>query len=144
MTPHTDNVVERPTDLTAAWLTAAIGAGDITDFTVERIGTGQMSECYRVQLSYADTAPRSDRPGSVVLKVAATDPASRETGASAAVQLAGARLLCSGDAHRIHRGGPDGLPCAPTLSAPATRSRPGMHAGSSRVRWSASGHGGKA
>ena len=60
MTPHTDNVVERPADLTAGWLTAAIGAGDITDFTVERIGTGQMSECYRVQLSYADTAPRSD------------------------------------------------------------------------------------
>jgi hypothetical protein len=80
MTPHTDNVVERPTDLTAAWLTAAIGAGDVTDFTVERIGTGQMSECYRVQLSYADTAPRSDRPDSVVLKVAATDPMSRQTG----------------------------------------------------------------
>jgi Ecdysteroid kinase-like family len=80
MTPHTDNVVERPADLTAAWLTAAIGAGDITDFTVERIGTGQMSECYRVQLSYADTAPRSDRPASVVLKVAATDPMSRQTG----------------------------------------------------------------
>ena len=60
MTPHTDNVVERPADLTAAWLTAAIGAGDITDFTVERIGTGQMSECYRVQLSYADTAPLAD------------------------------------------------------------------------------------
>src|SRR5271156_6590917 len=80
MTPHTDNVVERPADLTAAWLTAAIGAGDITDFTVERIGTGQMSECYRVQLSYADAAPRSDRPASVVLKVAATDPMSRQTG----------------------------------------------------------------
>ena len=80
MTPHTDNVVERPADLTAAWLTAAIGAGDVTDFTVERIGTGQMSECYRVQLGYADAAPRSDRPVSVVLKVAATDPMSRQTG----------------------------------------------------------------
>ena len=62
MTPHTDNVVERPADLTTAWLTAAIGAGDITDFTVERIGTGQMSECYRVQLSYADTAPAAIDP----------------------------------------------------------------------------------
>src|SRR6202522_3836422 len=80
MTPHTDNVVERPADLTAAWLTAAIDAGDNTDFTVERIGTGQMSECYRVQLSYADSGPRSDRPDSVVLKVAATDPMSRQTG----------------------------------------------------------------
>jgi hypothetical protein len=45
MTPHIDNVVERPADLTAGWLTAAIGAGTITDFRVERIGTGQMSEC---------------------------------------------------------------------------------------------------
>src|SRR6201996_7509903 len=80
MTAHTDNVVERPADLTAAWLTAAIGAGDITDFTVERIGTGKMSECYRVQLSYADGAPHAGRPDSVVLKVAATDPMSRQTG----------------------------------------------------------------
>ena len=63
MTPHTDNVVERPADLTAAWLTAAIGAGDITDFTVERIGTGQMSECYRVQLQLRRRRPRTDRPG---------------------------------------------------------------------------------
>ena len=54
MTAHTDNVVESPGDLTAAWLTAAIGAGTISDFSVERIGTGQMSECYRVQLTYAD------------------------------------------------------------------------------------------
>ncbi len=50
MTPHTDNVVERPADLTAAWLTAAIGAGTVADFTAERIGTGQMSECYRVRV----------------------------------------------------------------------------------------------
>ncbi len=27
MTLHTDNVVERPADLTARWLTAAVGAG---------------------------------------------------------------------------------------------------------------------
>jgi len=82
MTPHTDNVVERPADLTAAWLTAAIGAGTVTDFTAERIGTGQMSECYRVQLEYADYAESApaDRPASVVLKVAATDPISRQTG----------------------------------------------------------------
>ncbi|MFY9767659.1 MAG: phosphotransferase [Mycobacterium sp.] len=80
MKPHTDNVVERPADLTAAWLTAAIDAGTIADFTVERIGTGQMSECYRVGLTYTDGGSRSDRPDSVVLKVAATDPMSRQTG----------------------------------------------------------------
>ena len=82
MTPHTDNVVERPADLTAAWLTAAIDAGTVADFTAERIGTGQMSECYRVGLTYADGGPGDDRPDSVVLKVAATDPMSRQTGVS--------------------------------------------------------------
>jgi hypothetical protein len=82
MTPHTDNVVERTADLTADWLTAAIGAGTITDFSVERIGTGQMSECYRVQLAYADRGSGSGGPDSVVLKVAATDPMSRQTGGS--------------------------------------------------------------
>ncbi len=80
MTLHIDNVVERPADLTAAWLTAAIGAGTVADFTTERIGTGQMSECYRVRLNYADAGAGTDRPDSVVLKVAATDPMSRQTG----------------------------------------------------------------
>jgi hypothetical protein len=80
MTSHTDNVVERPADLSAAWLTSAVGAGTVADFAVERIGTGQMSECYRVQLTYADGAAGSDNPESVVLKVAATDPMSRQTG----------------------------------------------------------------
>lgn len=80
MTPHTDNAVERPADLSAAWLTTVIGAGTIADFTAERIGTGQMSECYRVQLYYADADAGVDRPESVVLKVAATDPTSRQTG----------------------------------------------------------------
>ncbi|MFG1932959.1 phosphotransferase [Mycobacterium sp. NPDC048908] len=68
--------MERPADLTVDWLTAALGA-PVRDFTFDRIGTGQMSECYRVELSYADD---SDGPGSVVLKVAATDPVSRQTG----------------------------------------------------------------
>lgn len=78
MTPHTGNVVERPADLTAAWLTAALGCGTVADFTAERIGTGQMSECYRVRPTYADAG--ADQPESVVLKVAATDPMSRQTG----------------------------------------------------------------
>jgi len=33
-------IVERPGDLTARWLTEAIGAGEVSDFTAERIGTG--------------------------------------------------------------------------------------------------------
>jgi hypothetical protein len=78
MHADTEQVIERPSDLTASWLTAAIGAGLVADFAVERIGTGQMSECYRIQLSYIDAG--SDGPESVVLKVAATDPVSRQTG----------------------------------------------------------------
>lgn len=70
-------MIERPGDLTVGWLTAAIGAGRVDGFTVERIGTGQMSECYRIGLSYEE---RSRGPSSVVLKVAATDPISRQTG----------------------------------------------------------------
>jgi hypothetical protein len=73
---RTTDVVERPADLTAEWLTAALGV-PVSDFAFERIGTGQMSECYRVELSYADG---DDGPNSVVLKVAATDPVSRQTG----------------------------------------------------------------
>ena len=72
-----DIVVERPGDLTPEWLTAAIGAGTVTEFTVERIGTGQMSECYRIGLTYASG---EDGPATVMLKVAATDPMSRQTG----------------------------------------------------------------
>lgn len=78
MHAETKHVVERPADLTAAWLTAAVGAGPIADFSVERIGTGQMSECYRVRLTYTDAG--APGPSPVVLKVAATDPVSRQTG----------------------------------------------------------------
>jgi Ecdysteroid kinase-like family len=73
---HTTDIVERPADLTVEWLTAALGV-PVSDFSFERIGTGQMSECYRVRLTYADG---DDGPSSVVLKVAATDPVSRQTG----------------------------------------------------------------
>jgi hypothetical protein len=75
--PTTTGLIEGPADLTAEWLTTAIGAGTVTDFTVDRIGTGQMSECYRIALGYARGA---DGPASVVLKVAAADPSSRQTG----------------------------------------------------------------
>ena len=68
--------IERPEDLTAEWLTASLGAGRVGGFAVERIGTGQMSECYRVALTYAE----GDGPASVVLKVAAGNPVSRGTG----------------------------------------------------------------
>ncbi|BDX31813.1 phosphotransferase [Mycobacterium antarcticum] len=70
-------LLERPSELTTEWLTTAVGAGEVTGFTFDRIGTGQMSECYRVALTYADG---QHGPPSVVLKVAAADPSSRQTG----------------------------------------------------------------
>jgi hypothetical protein len=73
---RTTDIVERPSDLTVEWLTAALGV-PVGDFSFERIGTGQMSECYRVGLTYVDG---ESGPDSVVLKVAATDPVSRQTG----------------------------------------------------------------
>ncbi len=80
MHADTEQVIERPGDLTAPWLAAAIGTGPIADFAVERIGTGQMSECHRVRLTYADSD--TEGPESVVLKVAASDPVSRQTGSA--------------------------------------------------------------
>jgi Ecdysteroid kinase-like family len=69
--------VQRPEDLTAEWLTSAVDAGTVEQFAFDRIGTGQMSECYRITLTYSgETAG----PESVVLKIAATDPVSRQTG----------------------------------------------------------------
>lgn len=69
--------IERPADLTADWLTEVLPGDPVRDFTVERIGTGQMSECYRIALEYA---PDASGPASVVIKVAAADPTSRQTG----------------------------------------------------------------
>lgn len=75
---HTDTaVIAAPTQLTAEWLTSVLGP-TVADFDTERIGTGQMSECYRVTLRYADE--NASGPESVVIKVAAADPVSRQTG----------------------------------------------------------------
>ena len=63
-------------DLSTEWLTAQLHA-PVSAFRTERIGTGQMSECHRLVLEYQGEAPG---PASVVLKVAASDPVSRQTG----------------------------------------------------------------
>ena len=68
--------VASPGDLTTEWLTDTLSGGKVAGFTCERIGTGQMSECYRVGLTYRE----GGGPSSVVLKVAASDPMSRQTG----------------------------------------------------------------
>jgi len=74
----TDVPVRRPDDLTAEWLTGMLGSGEVESFTLERIGTGQVSECYRVTPGYSG----GDGPAAVVLKVASSDPTSRQSGQS--------------------------------------------------------------
>src|SRR6202030_4650112 len=63
-------------ELSTEGLSAQVKA-PVSAFHAERIGTGQMSECYRVALEYDGDA---QAPTSVVLKVAASDPVSRQTG----------------------------------------------------------------
>jgi hypothetical protein len=71
-------VLRGPEELTAAWLSEALGSGPIEDFAVEAVGTGQMSESRRVRIDYAGG---DGHPASVVLKTASADEASRSTGA---------------------------------------------------------------
>ncbi|HEX3909255.1 MAG TPA: phosphotransferase [Solirubrobacteraceae bacterium] len=66
-------------DLDETWLSAALGA-PIESFASEPIGTGQMSESHRITLAYANPAAERDAPRTVVLKLAASDTASRATG----------------------------------------------------------------
>src|SRR4051794_8928770 len=66
-------LVRRPEELDAGWLSTVLGA-PVRDISLTRIGTGQMSESYRVALDWEGEA------ASVVLKVAASDPTSRATG----------------------------------------------------------------
>lgn len=79
-------LVRTPQDLTEAWLGERLTAAGqlpegttVAGFSTSPIGTGQMSESFRVALEYAPGAPAG--PDSIVLKVAATDEGSRATGA---------------------------------------------------------------
>lgn len=69
-------VIRTPEELDPEWLAHALHR-PVASFTVEPIGTGQMSETYRISLT-------CDEPGAgsqgVVMKVAAADPTSRATG----------------------------------------------------------------
>ncbi len=71
-------VLRRPDDLTSQWLADALGTGPIAEFTVEPIGTGQMSETRRVRIAYASNSQAG--PSSIVMKTASEDQSSRATG----------------------------------------------------------------
>jgi len=66
-------------DLTPEWISDALGhAGAVEGFDVARIGTGQMSDSYRLMLRWRNPDPAV--PASVVVKVASSDGSSRQTG----------------------------------------------------------------
>ena len=77
-------LIRRPEELSADWLTSVLRASGATSdgaaisrFEPVAIGTGQMSESYRVRL---DWGHGGSGPGSVVIKIAAADETSRSTG----------------------------------------------------------------
>lgn len=76
-THHDAAPIESPADLTPQWLTSVLGGPTVTGFRAEQIGTGQMSECYRLTMDYGQ---EDAGPPSLVLKVAASEPTSRQTG----------------------------------------------------------------
>jgi hypothetical protein len=75
-------VPDRPEELTADWLTAALSyAGHpvvAEAVTSERIGTGQIGANYRLGLRYAGRPDASSAPPTLVAKLAAGDAAARE------------------------------------------------------------------
>jgi hypothetical protein len=60
-------------DVSTSWLSQVLNA-EVTKFDFKRIGTGQVSHCFRSELEYAD---RHSGPCSVVLKLASDDVDSR-------------------------------------------------------------------
>src|SRR5437899_2749303 len=65
-------------ELDREWLAAALASGPVAAFSLEQIGTGQMSESHRLSISYED--PRRAGPATAVLKLASSDATSRATG----------------------------------------------------------------
>ncbi|MCU0311729.1 MAG: ecdysteroid 22-kinase family protein [Acidimicrobiales bacterium] len=84
MTIDSPPVCDAPEDLTPEWVTAALATRDITTpvtgVRFERVGTGQMGTSYRLWLDYADpaSAEAEGAPATLVAKMAAGDPASRD------------------------------------------------------------------
>ncbi len=76
-------VLDTPTDLTNGWLTQALRLSDgaeVTDFTTTAVGTGQMADTVRIDLTYD---PPAAGPPTVIAKFASTDPNSRAAGSIA-------------------------------------------------------------
>jgi Phosphotransferase enzyme family len=70
-------VAQTTADLTADWFAAALSA-PVVSVELAPIGTGQMSQVLRAELSYETGAPAG--PSSLIVKVAGEDSAIRQTG----------------------------------------------------------------
>lgn len=73
-------IADSPDQLTPEWLSTVLGAA-VADVDRQPVGTGQMSDSIRLELTYEGVAP-PDLPTSVIAKLPAADPTSRATGLS--------------------------------------------------------------
>jgi hypothetical protein len=71
----TATLIRVPDELTSQWLASALDRPGVQLSSVERIGTGQMSQSHRVSFTAEDGAQET-----VVVKLASDDPMSRATG----------------------------------------------------------------
>jgi hypothetical protein len=78
-----------PGELTPGWLTqvlrraGAIEAGGVAEVSVEPAGRGQVADCFRCRLHFDRAEPQA--PASVIIKLPARDPTSRESGVAHAL-----------------------------------------------------------
>jgi hypothetical protein len=73
-------IADSPGQLTPAWLAAALGL-PVADVAQQAVGTGQMSDSIRLELTFDGPVPEG-APASVIAKLPAADPTSRATGLS--------------------------------------------------------------
>jgi aminoglycoside/choline kinase family phosphotransferase len=69
--PTVVGLLDSVDDLSTGWLSEALGA-EVSAYTLERVGTGQMGFCYRVGLTGADTLPTT-----ALLKLPSADAGTR-------------------------------------------------------------------
>jgi hypothetical protein len=101
--------------LTPDWLTCVlrqagvVSASPVVEARIEPAGQGQVADCFRCVLSYDEDDERA--PGSVIVKLPALDPTSRESGVAQALyarevrfytELAGVVGVGDGPAVRAH------------------------------------------
>jgi hypothetical protein len=72
-------LIRTPEEITSGWLSDALGGGPVQIESIDRIGTGQMSQNHRITY-VGEGGGREGEPATVVVKLASDDPTSRATG----------------------------------------------------------------